>query len=372
MVYLGMGNSDRITDQQRVAHMLGGLRGKAAKFLEIKPDLMNMTPQEVSTIMEKRFGQASIKDLLELNTIQQKPAESVMEYAARLRTAAEYMQDNLKDVIIVKKDELDKYDKQKQRVWTQEEYDLKVETVKENLERVLVPFFIDGLRQNLKDMLMSKVPSPPTLTEAVEYAEAREAHAAAFKRFRSSTISNLEGDTNVVKEAAEQLQSLNMSSTRSSPQNQPYRREDRRCFNCGKEGHLARNCRQPRLAKPMTKKTSNGSSVQQATHLQPGVRGLRGSSNPSYQSPPTRNTGEPRYNINAPKGVKFHQNSDSRDYTNRRDPPRYPTRRTYERQNIAAGEEKNGVRPPLQGGLKFPTPIMKDGGRARQNKALFH
>jgi hypothetical protein len=233
LVYLGMGNSDRITDQQKVAHMLGGLRGKAAKFLEIKPELMNMTPQEVNLIMEKRFGQASIKNLLELNTIQQKPAESVMEYAARLRTAAEYLQDSLKDVIIVKKEDLDKYDRQKQRVWMQEEYDLKVETVKENVERLLVPFFIDGLRPNLKDMLLSKVPQPPTLTEAVEYAEAREKHAEAFKRYRRSTISNLEGDTYAVKDAAAQLQFLDMSPTLSPKQNWHYRGKERCCLACG-------------------------------------------------------------------------------------------------------------------------------------------
>jgi hypothetical protein len=352
--------------------MLGGLRGKAAKFLEIKPELMNMTPQEVNTIFEKKFGQASIRNLLDLNTIQQKPAESVMEYAARLRTAAEYLQDNLKDVIIVKKEDLDKYDTTKQRVWTQEEFDLKVETVRENLERLLVPFFIDGLRPNLKDMLMSKVPQPPTLTEAVEYAEARETHAEAFKRFRSSTISNLEGDANIVKEAAEQLQSLNMSSNRPPSQRQPYHREDRRCFNCGKEGHLARNCRQPRRATPMTKKTSNGSNIQQA-HLQSGLRGLRGSSNPRYQPPSARDPGEPRFNSTAQRKVQFkQQDGEAKGYTNRRDPPRYPNRKTYERQNIAAGEEKNGVRPPLQGGLKFPSPILRDGGKPRQNKALFH
>jgi hypothetical protein len=87
LVYLGMGNPDKITSQQRVAHMLGGLRGRAAKFLEIKPELINMSPQEVSAIMEKRFCQASIKDLLDLNTIRQKPGESVLEYAARLRRA---------------------------------------------------------------------------------------------------------------------------------------------------------------------------------------------------------------------------------------------------------------------------------------------
>jgi hypothetical protein len=233
LVYLGMGNSDKITDQQRVAHMLGGLRGKAAKFLEIKPELMNMTPQEVSTIIEKRFGQASIRNLLDLNTIQQKPAESVMEYAARLKTAAEYLQDNLKDVIIVKKEDLDKYDKKKQRVWTQEEFDLKVETVKENLERLLVPFFIDGLRQELKNIMMQKVPMPSTLTEAVEFAEARERHAEAFKDIRSSTISNTEGYSNdILKEAAGQLQFLNMSSTPSPEENQHYRGKERRCLAC--------------------------------------------------------------------------------------------------------------------------------------------
>jgi hypothetical protein len=42
-----------------------------------------MTPQEVSSIIEKRFGQASIRNLLDLNQVGQKPAESVLEYAAR-------------------------------------------------------------------------------------------------------------------------------------------------------------------------------------------------------------------------------------------------------------------------------------------------
>jgi hypothetical protein len=119
LVYRGMGNPDKITDQQRVAHMLSGLRGKAAKFLEIKPELMNKSSQEVSAIMEEKFGQSHIKNLLNLHTIKQKPGESVMEYAARLRTAGEYIKKDNRDVIIVKKEDLEQYDRDKQKVWTQ-------------------------------------------------------------------------------------------------------------------------------------------------------------------------------------------------------------------------------------------------------------
>jgi hypothetical protein len=46
----------------------------------------------------------------------------------------------------VKKEDLDKYDRQKQKVWTQEEYELKVAIVKDNLEKVLhLDFPSEGL-----------------------------------------------------------------------------------------------------------------------------------------------------------------------------------------------------------------------------------
>jgi hypothetical protein len=88
LAYMGMGKPDTITEKQRVAHMLQGLRGKAAKFYELTPDLIHKTPTEVSAILEKKFGRASIKDLMGIGQIRQKPGETVLEYVARLRAAA--------------------------------------------------------------------------------------------------------------------------------------------------------------------------------------------------------------------------------------------------------------------------------------------
>ncbi len=56
----------------------------------------------------------------------------------------------------------------------------------------------------------------------------------------------LEGEPDIVQEAAEQLQALNPSSPPPFVQKQGYssQKEERSCFNCGRKGHLIRECRQ--------------------------------------------------------------------------------------------------------------------------------
>jgi hypothetical protein len=175
--------------------MLQGLRGKAAKFFELNPELVDKSLKELNQIMEKRFGRASISSLLDIASIVQKPSESIMEFVARLRSAGEYIKEEQRDVRIVTKEQLARMDPdilEKHKVWTQEGYDQEMAIHKEILDKYLLPFFLRGLQPELRSVIVHK--SPPTLEIAIEEAEKHERYAEAFGFHPQRNINTVHGD----------------------------------------------------------------------------------------------------------------------------------------------------------------------------------
>jgi hypothetical protein len=392
LAYMGMANPGAITDKQKVAHMLQGLRGKAAKFYELTPDLISKTPSEVSAILEKQFGRASLKDLLGMSQHIQKPGETVLEYVARLRAAAAYMNEERRDVRIVTKEELEKLETHERvNVWTQEEYDRKVKERKEQTEEYVRLHFVNGLRDSLRREVFPK--NFPTLEMAVREAEAWEKYYEMFEDARRDReINMLEGEPDIVQEAAEHLQALNPSSPPPFVQKQGYssQKEERSCFNCGRKGHLIRECRQPRQerqkvppqrrpavpdrrqipperqqaaykdakAEPMTKVNGN----QPARFMQPRLRDLRIPGAEDHRGSPPRNTGEftqNRYRATNNKQVSFaqerNQSRGRSEVVNTSRPTLKPIRDASNNRPV----EKNGVRPPQRGGFSLPKPLYQ-------------
>jgi hypothetical protein len=237
LAYMGMGKPENITDKQRVAHMLQGLRGKAAKFYELTPNLIEKSSKEVNAILEKKFGKASIKELMAISQLIQKPSETVLEYVARLRAAAAYMNEERRDIRIVSKAELDALDEaEKRNVWTQEAYDKTVEDQERNTEEFVLLHFVRGLRETLRKEVYPK--NCPTLEIAIREAEGYERYAEAFQDLRDIDINTLEGDLDFVhKEAGPAVQGWNSFSPVLSSQGYPPEQGGWSCHYCGCKGY---------------------------------------------------------------------------------------------------------------------------------------
>jgi hypothetical protein len=236
LAYMGMGKPEIITDKQRVAHMLQGLRGKAAKFYELTPNLIEKTSKEVNAILETKFGKASIKELMGIGQLRQKPSETVLEYVARLRAAAAYMNEEHRDVRIVTKAELDALEEsEKLNVWTQEAYDKAVEERKKHTEEFVQLYFVNGLKDSLRKKVYSK--NCPTLEMAVEEAEAFERYAEVFGDQQDTQIYTLEGDLDFLPIEAERVQIFNSSLPPLSQQAYPRIQEGWSCHYCGCNGY---------------------------------------------------------------------------------------------------------------------------------------
>ncbi len=380
LIYLGSGTQDKMTDKQRVAHMLQGLKGKAAKFLDLNPDLVDKSAKELNQIMEKRFGKASVSSLLDMAGIVQKPSESIMEFVARLRSAGEYIKEEQRDVKIVTKEQLEEMDAEtlrKQKVWTQEQYENEMAIHKEVLDKYLLPFFLRGLRPELKSVIIHK--NPPTLEIAIQEAETHERYAEAFGSFAQMGINTLDGE--ILEEAAQQLKTLNSNNPPPfiHKQETVKKQEDRTCFNCGKRGHLKRDCRQ--LRPPMTKPT-NGSK---SSSVQSGVRDMRQQGAEGDRPPPGRDRGEYRErNSNFQRrGVNFEKERNSNFQSRNgkfekdgapqnkyRNPPAKESSNKFQsrRSDYTEQEAKNGGRPPRRGGLTLPSPLRREPMRNHQNK----
>jgi len=247
-----------LTDAHKVAHLLLGLTGKAKKFLELNPELRNKSYAEVDKAFAEKFGKANAKSLLDINSIVQKPGETVREYITRLKAAAEVLQEDSFNPTIASKDSiesLDPEDAKRLNIFTEEEYSKARNLVTDAFNKFLMPHFIRGLRPELKIVLLNG--RPHTLEEAVQAAEEHEKYTEAYGGISTAGISMLQGDVReqgIIGEVAEQLQSLNMKSNEEQRHDKeednirptPYERETRTCYYCHKQGHLARDCRKRR------------------------------------------------------------------------------------------------------------------------------
>ncbi len=276
-------------------------------------------------------------------------------------------------------------------VSTQEAYDKAVEERKRQTDEYVQLHFVNGLRDSLRKEVYSK--HCPTLEIAIREAENWEKYTEAFGDMRGEMeINTLEREPDIVQEAAEQLQALNPSSPPPfvHKQGYPAQKEERSCFNCGRKGHLIRECRQPRLERqrtqpqqrqviaerrltpperqqaaykgqrldPMTKVNGNQSS----RFMQPRMRDLRAPSAENHRMPPPRNTSEfnqNRYQATNDRRVSFAQERNrSRGRNEEANTPRSMMKPARDTSNVRP-LEKNGVRPPQRGGFNLPKPLYQ-------------
>jgi hypothetical protein len=256
-------NEDYLTDEQKAAHLLQGLQGKARKFLEYSPGLHKKKLADIKSALEEKFGRQGYTGLINISSIRQKPDELVIEYLARLRSAAEGLLSSVKNVTVVTEEELDdmmRTDPHLDRtmIKTEQEYQAKLENFEESREALIQPHFIEGLRDDIKTNVDSK--QPQTLAAAVKAAEDYEKYMYQYGRYgkRRIAIANALEQEDIIDSAAKQLQDLNISSRTGRTERRKYNQEETQerqrqdkteraaigtCHFCGKLGHYQRECR---------------------------------------------------------------------------------------------------------------------------------
>lgn len=326
----------RLQESQRVAHLLQSLQGKARKFLELNPGLLERPLAEVREALEKKFGKPRLAGLRTLSNIVQKPGELVMEYVARLRQATASIPDIMGHPEVMTAAEYNALSpERKAQVLTQEEYNRDKNAYESATEHIIMPQFMSGLRPELKVAVAHA--RAHTLKDAIKAAEEHEQYLETYGNLDSSMgeIHLMEAKSDVVKGAAEQLKRLNkpssMQGQRSSKLAVPVRggaeRETRVCHYCHRSGHLKRDCRQ--YARDQERGAAGPRSRYHDTGSRPSMRPRM--SHMQHQGTTRPGEGNPR-----DSGKRYETTGGS----------------TWLR-NVP----KNGGRPPQRGGLQVPAPI---------------
>jgi Zinc knuckle len=261
----------RITDEQKAAHLLQGLQGKARTFLELNPELKDLPLKEVEKALDLQFGRSRAQGLPDLNSIVQKPSESVSEFAARMKLATMPMSEEKRSLQIMTEQEIkDKeIDRTVVQVWTPEEYTREQRIIKESADRFVLPYFIKGLMHELRRAVVAR--RPENLDDAIKIATEQERYdqiygSSSSSSYRDADVNMVEAQVarkpkmrrdseEVIKKVSEHLRNMNKDPAqtsashrnRSAPESQPQPRVATSnvslvCHYCGQTGHFVRQC----------------------------------------------------------------------------------------------------------------------------------
>lgn len=290
----------RITDEQKAAHLLQGLQGKARTFLELNPELKDLPLKEVEKALDLQFGRSRAQGLPDLNSIVQKPNESVSEFAARMKLATMPMSEDRRSLQIMTEQEIkDKeIDRTVVQVWTPEEYAREQRIIKESADRFVLPYFIKGLTLELRRAVTAR--RPESLEDAIKIATEHERYDQMYGNSYSAEVNMVEAQVApkpkvrhdsevVVKKAAQHLRNMNKDPAqisvshrnRSNQESQPQTRVAARtttgdCHYCGQPGHFIRQCPVKRYHEQQARQDHylNGQRPNRATPLQRRMRDM--------------------------------------------------------------------------------------------------
>lgn len=290
----------RITDEQKAAHLLQGLQGKARTFLELNPELKDLPLKEVEKALDLQFGRSRAQGLPDLNSIVQKPNESVSEFAARMKLATMPMSEDRRSLQIMTEQEIkDKeIDRTVVQVWTPEEYAREQRIIKESADRFVLPYFIKGLMLELRRAVTAR--RPESLEDAIKIATEHERYDQMYGNSYSAEVNMVEAQVApkpkvrhdsevVVKKAAQHLRNMNKDPAqisvshrnRSNQESQPQTRVAARtttgdCHYCGQPGHFIRQCPVKRYHEQQARQDHylNGQRPNRATPLQRRMRDM--------------------------------------------------------------------------------------------------
>lgn len=244
---------ENVPEDQRVAHLLQGLTGKARKILEYNPNLYDMRLNELETVLEQRFGKRSYTGIVDMNNVIQKDDETINEFVARLRSSAEGIMTRIKEVKVMTREEVENDPSiDPDTTMTPERYRLELSVYEEARDATILPFFLKGMKESIARGISHD--RPRSLAAAVKAAEEYEIYQQMYGADRSARISMMEARDDLVEGVAKKLRDLNTSHPTGTNRNlakpqhrreagRPERRQgDYSCHNCKKLGHFARDC----------------------------------------------------------------------------------------------------------------------------------
>lgn len=290
----------RITDEQKAAHLLQGLQGKARTFLELNPELKDLPLKEVEKALDLQFGRPRAQGLPDLNSIVQKPNESVSEFAARMKLATMPMSEDRRSLQIMTEQEIkDKeIDRSIVQVWTPEEYAREQKIIKESADRFVLPYFMKGLTSEIRRTVIAR--RPESLDDAIKIATEQERYDQMYGNSYSAEVNMVEAQVApktkvrhdsevVVKKVSQHLREMNKDPAhfsvshrnRSNQESQPQPRVAARtanadCHYCGQPGHFIRQCPVKRYHEQQARQDHylNGQRANRATPLQRRMRDM--------------------------------------------------------------------------------------------------
>jgi hypothetical protein len=387
LAYDGAGGEPSEPNVKR-AHLLGGLRGEAAIFLELNPHLRRLSYEEALKALRKRFDQPSWKQIGELRYIRQEAGESARSYADRLRKAVRILDPGMEYAVATKKEvKQEESSGENIEAISEEELGRRKQFYAEPINKLIFMYFMTGLREGLQQAVRAALPR--TLEDAIRVAEQHESYMELYHELgrlnltmrnanpespedkKSEHSQHNYGRSRTIQQAGEQLRALNTNlptdratgNTYREDRQKPYLKVDFRpnirCYNCQKEGHFARECRSPRRENNYPRKV-----YQRMEQNEPSLRrtmSIMPRSAPEEQRSNDHPAGKPN---KWPRAKSSDRHNPERDRRRVRwdddSPPSHKRASSENRQQGVFSQQKNGGRPPQRGGLRpLPRPLKK-------------
>jgi hypothetical protein len=379
LVYASAGALDAAnapTDSMKKAHLLSGLKGNAARFVELIPEVRTLSYLETKQKLRSYFKRFGAPRDINLSQLQQNEDESIFEFVARLKAAVRSINpgEEFTEIGEAKKElklagaGQQGEDSKEVVLSTPEEITGRQKRHSEISESIALNFFLKGVRPEFK--LALRVRTPKTLKEAQEIAEEQEELMVKMNDQMGSlnlTVGapHVSRTVDVVEQSAKDLQALNNQPVpdvknpekkpraRSRPQQPRYRatpaernQEDRHllllsitCYYCGKAGHLLRECKQKDRDLRERRRLLPARRAAPARNSEPAARRTRArrmDGSPSPAQSPVR--GMHSRSTTATRGTSKPRGGQSQD-----------TGRSSWTDNTTS-EPKNGSRPTQRGG----------------------